>query len=712
MAVPGVRLQTSITLRGNRDLLSYDVARCRGRGKDGDKPVRIGFARVPVCLRHGPADLLLAGFLAGVLLLLQPPAHAAPATAAAEKLRTITTARGVHSLSSQEAARAYPVRLRGVVTYYDQNPGDGNGAMFVQDATGSIFVKIAQRVIESVRPGTLIDLRGVSNAGEFAPIVAHPQIDVVGYAGLPGNPHQVSLTRLLSGAEDGQWVEVEGVVHSLTEDDRHADLQLAMADGTISILMVKDAGANYSGLIDARVRIRGNPGPLFDLSRRQMIGVNIHCPNLSAVEVVERPPDDPFKLPVIPINRLLQWDLAPLLAHRVHVQGRVTLQWPGASVCLRDASQGICAQTSQSTLLRDGEPIDMAGFASAEGGGPVLTDAVFKTSSAGAAAPVPAVPADAEQALKGKYDSQLIQIDGQLISRDLSSADTTLLLSSGRSIFKTILPQGLGGPETTAWKNGSVLRITGICSVELDAQRSVMGMGTAVPRTFRVLMRSPADVVVLQEPSWWTPAHAALLLTLALIVTLAVLVWVMVLRRRIRESEERFRHMAQHDALTGLATRLVLNDRLTVALEAAKRHHNGLALLMLDIDRFKSINDTRGHHAGDEVLRVTAERIVQAVRKSDTVARMGGDEFVVLLPDLIDPRAAENVAAKLVAMLSAPVPFAGCELLISVSVGVCTAAPGELDPEVMLRNADAALYRAKAKGRNCFEVFFIGMIEA
>ena len=197
-----------------------------------------------------------------------------------------------------------------------------------------------------------------------------------------------------------------------------------------------------------------------------------------------------------------------------------------------------------------------------------------------------------------------------------------------------------------------------------------------------------------------------------LAVTVALLAWVIVLRRRIRASEERFRQMAQRDALTGLATRVVLRDRLTVALEAAKRHHNGLALLMLDIDRFKSINDTRGHHAGDEVLRVTAERIVQAVRKSDTVARMGGDEFVVLLPDLIDPRAAESVAAKLVTTLSAPVPVADRELAVSVSIGVCTAAPGELDPEVLLRNADAALYLAKAKGRNCFEVFLVGMAEA
>jgi diguanylate cyclase (GGDEF)-like protein len=674
----------------------------------------VGLAHVLPCKFHWLEVHALAGCLAAVLLVLDTSASAAPATAQPERLRTITTARGVHSLSSQEAARAYPVHIRGVVTYLDATPFDEYIAMFVQDATGSIFAKPKRGWLDKLPPGSLIDLRGVSNPGEFAPVVVQPQIKVIGYSGFPANPHRPTLARMLSGLEDGQWVEVEGVVHKVVVDEYHAYLQLTMADGTIPIITVRKPEADYFALVDARVRIRGNAGPLFDLSRRQMIGANIHCPDLSAVEVLERPPEDPFKLPTIPVYRLLQWDVAPLLAHRVHVQGRVTLQWPGLSVCLRDAQQGICAQTDLSTPLRDGELIDMAGFASAEGSVPVLTDAVFKSagSGSGVAAPVPAVPVDAEQALKGRYDSQLIQIDGQLISRDLSSADTTLLLSSGRYIFKAILPQGLGGPEATAWKNGSVLRITGICSVQLDRERSVQGIGTAVPRTFRVLMRSPADVVVLQKPSWWTPVHAALLLTLALAVTLAVLAWVIVLRRRIRESEERFRHMAQHDALTGLATRPVLHDRLTLALEAAKRHHNGLALLMLDIDRFKDINDTRGHQAGDEVLRVTAERIVEAVRKSDTVARMGGDEFVVLLPDLIDPRAAESIAAKLVTVLSAPVPFANRELAVSVSIGVCTASPGELDPDVLLRNADAALYLAKAQGRNCFEVFFIGMTKA
>ena len=163
--------------------------------------------------------------------------------------------------------------------------------------------------------------------------------------------------------------------------------------------------------------------------------------------------------------------------------------------------------------------------------------------------------------------------------------------------------------------------------------------------------------------------------------------------------------MAQHDALTGLATRLVLQDRLNIALETAKRHKTGLALLMLDLDKFKEINDKFGHSAGDEVLRVTAHRLLEGVRKSDTVARIGGDEFVILLPELDDRPAVENIAGKLVAALSAPISFEKHLVLVTASVGVCTFSAENLDAEEVLKDVDAALYQAKARGRNCFAVF-------
>jgi diguanylate cyclase (GGDEF)-like protein len=356
-----------------------------------------------------------------------------------------------------------------------------------------------------------------------------------------------------------------------------------------------------------------------------------------------------------------------------------------------------------------GDDVDLVGFAGTENNTSILTDAVFR--SAGASGPVVAAPVTPEQALLGKHDSELIQIDGQLIGEDLASSDTTLLLTSGKNIFTAILPRNLAEPDSSAWKIGSVLRVTGICSVQLDAVSKVRE-GAAVPKSFRVFMRSPQDVAVLQGPSWWTPLHAVLLLALALIGTLVVLGWVVELRRRLvrqaillREGEERFRHMALHDALTGLATRLLLQDRLEAAVETANRHQKGLAFLAVDLDKFKEINDTFGHLAGDKVLRVTAARLLEAVRKSDTVARMGGDEFVVLLPDLNDPQAAERIASNIVEALAAPISFAGLELPVSVSVGVCSAPVGQLDAEALLRSADAALYHAKAGGRNRFQVF-------
>jgi diguanylate cyclase (GGDEF)-like protein len=236
--------------------------------------------------------------------------------------------------------------------------------------------------------------------------------------------------------------------------------------------------------------------------------------------------------------------------------------------------------------------------------------------------------------------------------------------------------------------------------------------GVAITKSFQVLLRTPGDVTILQRPSWWTPSHAILLLTLALIATLAVLGWVAVLRRRIeqqanllRESEQMFRHMALHDALTGLATRLLMQDRLDIALESAKRRRTGLAVLMVDLDSFKEINDSYGHPAGDEVLRATANRLLQVVRKEDTVARLGGDEFVVLLQDLTDLDAAERIAAMIVETLGVPIRIDGQEVPISVSVGVCALAAGEFDADDILKNADAALYEAKAAGRNRFELF-------
>ena len=634
-------------------------------------------------------------------------AGAASADLTTGVLPTLTTARQAHSLSAAEAARAYPVHLQGVITYFDPDYGIGFAAIFLCDSSGCVFFQPLSKSIGPLPAGTAVDVQGVSGVGEFGSIVNNPTVRVVGRQPMPEDPPQVTLTRLMTGTDDAQWVEVEGIVHTADEYPRSVTLHVALIDGIISMTMPKEKGANYSALIDAKVRIRGNAAPTVN-SNSQMIGVHLKVPNLSTVTVVEPAPPDPFQRPTTPINGLLHWDNYSASFHRVHLRGNVTLQWPNSSLCIRDATGGICMQTNQDLPFAPGELVDVVGFVGTENNEPMLTGADIQRIGPGKL--VAAIPVSVEQALQGSYHSQLVQVEGKLIGEDDSTSNINLMLASGKTVFSVLLPKTLLNAPTSPWKIGSKLRVTGICSVQLDI-RTHLREGITVTKAFRILMRSPGDVAILENPSWWSPGHILVLLALALFGTLCVLAWVIVLRKRVeeqatllRESESRFRHMALHDALTGLATRVLLEDRLGTAVEAARRHQSGLALLMIDIDQFKGINDTYGHHCGDEVLRVAAQRLILAVRKSDTVARMGGDEFVVLLPEINDPAVAESIAAKIVKSLSESVYFLESHIPVSASVGVCTLDSDELDVEKLLQSADDALYRAKARGRNCYHV--------
>jgi diguanylate cyclase (GGDEF)-like protein len=173
-----------------------------------------------------------------------------------------------------------------------------------------------------------------------------------------------------------------------------------------------------------------------------------------------------------------------------------------------------------------------------------------------------------------------------------------------------------------------------------------------------------------------------------------------------RRSVERLQHEALHDALTGLPNRTLFLDRLEQALRRARRRgpDSGAAVLFLDLDRFKVVNDSLGHHAGDELLQSVALRLDAALRPGDTVARMGGDEFTVLLEDVSDPREASIVAERVLATLADPFPIAGRELHVSGSIGIALAGP-EVDPEELIRDADVAMYRAKADGKARHAVF-------
>ena len=177
-----------------------------------------------------------------------------------------------------------------------------------------------------------------------------------------------------------------------------------------------------------------------------------------------------------------------------------------------------------------------------------------------------------------------------------------------------------------------------------------------------------------------------------------------------RQTELKIEHMAHHDSLTNLANRVRLNERLDQAL-AQSADRRSVAVHHLDLDRFKTVNDTFGHHAGDNLLKIVAGRLRDLVRGCDTIARMGGDEFVIVQAPISGPVEATALAERMIAAIGEPVVIDGHQAGVGASVGIAVGPGDGPSPEKLLRNADLALYRAKADGRGTFRFFEAGMDE-
>jgi diguanylate cyclase (GGDEF)-like protein len=575
--------------------------------------------------------------------------------------RTLTTAHEAHDISLEEAARGYPVRIRGVVTFYDPNVDPRHAALFVHDSTGSIFIGLPSRPILPLKAGTRVEVTGVSGTGDYASLILHGHVRAIGESHLPKDAPRPTMAELLAGSQDGQWVEIEGIVHAVRLLPMNVTLEVATIGGSITATAPREAAKEYDSLIDAQVQIRGNAVPVFN-SNRQMVGARVLFPSLHEVKVVQTPPADPYRRPAVPIAQLLWFSPGVVLRHRAHIRGRVTLHWPGRMLCIQGSSHGLCMESPKLDEVQVGQLVDVVGF-----------------------------PA----------------------GQDHATGDLTLVLRSGDFVFSAILPKVSGGVGMLPRKEGSLIRLTGICNVRMDPKTTGQGSGSVQPASVNILLRSLDDVAVLHSPSWWTAGHALTVLLIVGVFACSSFAWIFVLRRRveqqtqaIRLSEERMRHLSQHDVLTGLPNRFLLNDRLSIALKRAGRFDPVLGVLMVDLDGFKKVNDTLGHHAGDLVLCEVAARLVCSVRQTDTVARLGGDEFIVLLPDLHLAEEAESVAGKIVAAISEPIDVGGTQVQISASIGVCTSPEHGRVAEKLMHSVDAAMDLAKTSGKNCYQVYW------
>jgi diguanylate cyclase (GGDEF)-like protein len=172
-----------------------------------------------------------------------------------------------------------------------------------------------------------------------------------------------------------------------------------------------------------------------------------------------------------------------------------------------------------------------------------------------------------------------------------------------------------------------------------------------------------------------------------------------------KKADQRLAHMAYHDALTGLPNRITFNERLAMDLARARRRSEVVAVLLIDLDRFKQVNDTLGHAAGDRLLIEVAARLKGSVRETDTVARMSGDEFCVILADQADQNVAIESAHRVLRCFEAPLLLEGQDAVVTASIGVSLFPFNGMTPDVLVKNADIAMFRAKARGRDTLQVF-------
>ncbi len=604
----------------------------------------------------------------------------------------------IRRLAQQQAASRIPVQLTGVVTAFS---GYKN-SFFLKDRTAGISVDRTDNA--AVQVGDRVKVSGNSSAGLFAPLVVASSVRVTGHQGAP-RAHRVVYGDLIGGAQDSQWIEVEGVVHSarMSKLFGHDTLLLGvmMGGGEINAYFQEYPGLDYAGLVDTKVRLRGVCSTHFN-EKRQFVGVGLFVPQRRDMDVLEAADRHPFDAAAIPVSSIFQFGERP---HRVKVQGVVTLQIPGHLLVLQDGQDAIRIESSSAIVAKPGQRVEALGFPVMGEYAPILADGEFRILAA--RAPVEPAKVRAGQVLSHlqggfdqvPYDGQLVQLAGTVVESHLLGQQRIWTLRQDGEVFGAYLPVLSPDTELKHTGSGSVLLLTGICAVQADSERN--------PVSFSILMRSSRDVQVLRREPFWSSADTLMLLAgLLMLIGLGTL-WVLVLRHRveyqtrvIRESEERYRCLAQQDVLTGLPNRLMLEERIAQCLARTKATGRRAVVFTVDIDRFKHINDTYGHLIADECLKAVASRLRSRIRKMDTIARTGGEEFLLVVGCLPDAESARRVAAAMLALFDDPVTVPGQEIPITVSIGGAIYPDDGTSSEILQRRSDQALFEAKRTGRN------------
>ncbi len=677
------------------------------------------------------------------------------------KLPVITSVEKVRGLEPSQAAEALPVRTTGVITYIDPVWHQ----LWLQDESGGIFIKYSGDHPE-LHVGGRTTVFGITNAGNYAPTIVAPRFTTEGGGSFP-KPVLVTAELAASGKAEGHYVELEGVIHLIRsgENPGHPILtfELITGIGQVHVFtnpMFSDL-KQVKFLEDAKVRIHGVFSIVFN-PRRQLVGYQLLVAAPSEIEVIEPAVRNPFEMELTPVQSLLTYSTHSQYGHRVRVEGTVTLVEPDL-LYLQDASGGVEIR-GDTHSIQVGDHVYALGYPTLEGrSAPVMIDSVFRLR--GHDALVAPKSTTAESIVDGRSDSMLVTVEGKMLMGLVGPGQESLVIQSGVRTFTAQLDTTNVGSALWQLKEGSVLRLTGVCSSQLNPNRNYRQVEEN-PSGFQLLLRSPRDVEVIKPPPFWNLQRTFVLMGVLAIVIVLILVWVGSLRKRVRlqvaalqrasetaqavrdlslamqsvsqeerfdtevsvqgsedvaqlvvgfnsmvaelrrreqgkqEAEAKLQQMALFDELTGLPNRRLLFDRLSQSLARARREGFRLALLYIDLDGFKLVNDNLGHAVGDALLSEVAHRLRERSRQSDTVARIGGDEFSVILDRIQDNNDANKAAEGLLDALRPAFQIQGHSVEIGASIGISIFPDHGDEGGQLLQQADCAMYAAKKNGKN------------
>jgi len=519
------------------------------------------------------------------------PARLTPLTST-----NLTTIEQIRRLNQEQLDSHQRVKIRGVIT--------GLVGGFVQDETGGIEVDFRDRERRKLTElGSYIEVTGVTELSDAGnPMILAQQVTVLGRGKLPP-PQRLSLSQLMGGSFDTQWIEEEGVVRST--DGSH----LLIISGGQEMMATLDAApaGMVNGLVDAEVRVRGVGVTAMD-NQGRIQGIHLLIPSLEHVDVMV-PPADPARLPVRKIGSLLGMNAPRDSYHRVKVTGVVTLV-ANQKIYLQDDTGSALAilkkdivlnaqfgharwlywqtpsarpENEPGNLIHPGDRVQIVGFPAAFRYSPVLTEVMVNKLGTGES-PKP-VELTANGIEEGGLDASLVTLTGLLHGETTIGPNTVLAVEWQDRTLQILVPEKEGDLNIAV---GSQLRVTGVCQVD-PTPYPELGLGVGA---VRIQTRSPADVVVLARPPWWTVGRALILLGGMAFVMVAASVWIKALRRQVdertsqlsreiqlREQTERQRALDQerariakdlHDDLGANLTQIVfLSERVEVA-----RHEN------------------------------------------------------------------------------------------------------------------------------------------